>query len=372
MKFSILFLALLLFSFPLFGQDQIDKLIEEGIAYHDQKDYGKAIETYQKALAIDSLHPLANYEICFSYFLKGDYDNCIKHADVVLSTNNRHMLPAYVNKASALDNLGRQEESIELFKEALEKTEGHYLLFYNMGLTYYKMGKKIEAEACMIDAINKNPAHASSHWMLALIHDEQNHRAQTLLATHFFLFLEPNTSRSKVAFKLLKEKMAGGASKKEGESNTFNVSLSDEESEFGSIENSLTMMQATSMMFTDGNMTVEVKGGRKKKKGKKKKEREEESTKLAQEITEALFNEEALFAQNTKVFFELLGENKKDKSETIWWTFYTPLFYDIAQSEHMETYCNYISQSSSEKAANWVQNNPQKLEAFNEWLKSDD
>ena len=131
-------IAVVLFSTKIFAQSEIEAFVQEGIQYHDSGDYEKAIETYQKALKLDPKSTLINYEIALSYFTKGDHKEAIKYSDVVLKQNEDYLIPAYITKGSSLDMLGKTKESIKLFKKAIKKTDGHYLLHYNLGLNYFK------------------------------------------------------------------------------------------------------------------------------------------------------------------------------------------------------------------------------------------
>lgn len=69
--------------------------------------------------------------------------------------------------------------------------------------------------------------------------------------------------------------------------------------------------------------------------------------------------------------YKVLGELKEKKNKEIWWTFYTTFFYDLAKSEHLGTYCKYISQSVNENSQKWLTENDNKLMAFDTWLKSE-
>ena len=79
-------------------------------------------------------------------------------------------------------------------------------------------------------------------------------------------------------------------------------------------------------------------------------------------------SEDEMFIENTDSFFTILGELKEKKNKSIWWSFYTTFFYDLAKSEHLETYCKYISQSGNENSRKWLKENDNKLMEFDTWL----
>ncbi len=335
MKQQLLIFAFLCTTAFTFSQNSFDDYLSEGVQYHDNAEYDKAIQSYEKALELDPESALANYEIALSYFSKGDYEQTVKYSDIVLKQDEAYMLQTYLAKGSALDMLGKTKESIKLFKKALKKEEEHYLLYYNLGLNYYKINNLEEAEEHVINAIALNSNHPSSHLILANIHNQKGNAVQTLLATHYFLFLEPNSARSKVAYQMLQNNFGGNVSKDETKPNTINIMLSpNNDSQFGAVELMISMLEASKSL-----------------------EENEEKT------------DDEMFIENTESFFKVLGELKKNKNKEIWWTFYTTFFYDLAKSDHIATYCKYISQVSNENALNWLSENETKLDAFETWLK---
>lgn len=61
----------------------------------------------------------------------------------------------------------------------------------------------------------------------------------------------------------------------------------------------------------------------------------------------------------------------KDKKPNVINDIYIPLFIDIVQSQHLETFCYFISQSTSNDAATWLNNNPEKIKSFIIWLQGE-
>lgn len=335
---SVLLIVFTLLASRAFAQTSVEDLVREGIQYHDQGDYDKAIETYKKALEIDPNSALVHYEIALSYFTKGDYEKAIQYSDLVLEQNQDYLLQAYLTKGSALDYLGKTEESIQLFQKAIKETEGHYLLSYNLALNYYKINDLENAEEHVINALVLDPSHASSHLMLANIHSQRGNTVETLLASHFFLFIEPQSKRSPEAYQMLLKNFNGDVTRDEKDPKNITINVSpNTNSQFGAAELMLSMLAAS-------NTTEENK---------------EKS-------------EEELFVENTTSFFKILGELKKKKNTDIWWNLYVTFFYDLAQSEHMEAYCMYISQVGNKNAGKWLDENPDKLSAFDNWLQEEE
>lgn len=330
------FILSLVISISSLAQSSMENFVKEGIQYHDNGDYDKAIETYEKALEIDPNSTLVNYEIALSYFTKGAYKKAVEYSDVVLKQDKDFLLQAYVTKGSSLDMLGKTKESIKLFNKAIKKTKGHYLLYYNQGLNYYKINDLENAEENIIKAIELNPNHSSSHFILAHIHHHKGNSVQALLSSHYFLLLEPNSQRSLEAYSILQKNFGGNVSKDEEKPNTINILLSpNNDSQFGAAELMIGMLEASKSL----------------------------------EENEGKSNDD-MFVENTEKFFTILGELKKKKNKEIWWTFYTPFFYDLAKSEHLETYCKYITQIGNENSKKWIAENEKALNEFDKWLRN--
>ena len=321
----------------LYAQKDVQNLLDEGVAYHDNGQYDEAIAAYEAALKIEPKSALIHYEIALSHYAKSDYKKVLQYADVVLKQNGDYLVEAYLIKGSALDVMGKQKKAINLFQKGIEETEGHHLLHYNLALVHYNMNNLDDAEKNVIQAIYSYPHHATSHILLANIHSMKKNNVQALLAIHYFLFLEPDSRRSPPAYALLQKIFNGNVTKEDG-SNTMSITILnalDENNQFGTAELMLGMLEASK--------SIEKNEGK---------------------------SEDELFIQNTTAFFNILGELESGKDDSIWWEMYIPFFYELAQTEHMEAYCSYISQSANENAEQWMAKHEDKLVSFFEWLKT--
>lgn len=337
MKKLYLLIGFVLFPCFLSGQTNIDSLIKQGVYYHDAGEYDKAIDLYKQALNIDPNSDAANYEIAMTYMYAKDYENSIKYSDKVIELNKNNVLSAYITKGSSLDYLGKTDESIKIFEKALKKFDNNYLLYYNLGYDYYKIKNYVKAEEAFTNAIKLNASHASSHLLLGYLMSDQKRNIESLLCLHYFLFLEPNTERSKTAFRLLTEQFGGNVQPDKEKPNQINITLNTDQmdSEFGPANLMISLLQASKSTEENKNKT-----------------------------------EDQLFIENTKSLFNILGELKKKNNKGLWWDFYVPFFNDIANSDYIDTYCYYISQSSKDSAKDWLKNNNPKIVAFDQWLKN--
>ncbi|WP_299107681.1 tetratricopeptide repeat protein [uncultured Tenacibaculum sp.] len=320
------------------AQEDFNKLIEVGISNHDKGRYQDAIKYYKKALELKPESHLANYEISLSYMSLKDYKNAIKYSEKVLSKSKdeRLLLPAYVNKASALDMMGKTKKSIRIFEKAIKKLGGHYLLHFNLAVNYLKLNDLKNAEIHLQGAIKNNPFHTSSHFYLAKINDAQGNKVQALLASYYFLFIEPESIRAQEIYAILKKNIKAGVKKEDGKNITINLSSMGGDADFSAAELMLSMLEASRNLEENKGKT-----------------------------------DEEMFVENTKSFFGILGELKEDsKKEGFWWDFYVTFYDKLAKSEHMEAYCNFVTQMDL-KSKRWIDDNEEKMKSFLAWLEKE-
>ncbi len=332
MKQIILILQLILVaSGYTFGQNQeIEKLVQEGIEFHDKGDFDKAIKLYKKALSIDSVSSLANYEISMTYLATKEYSKAAIHSQKVLDLNGEHMLGAFITNGSALDMLGKPQEAIKIYERGLNNYK-HHLLFYNLAVTCLNCGEIEKAYDSAINAISIKPTHASSHFILSQVMEKKGSRMKSMLPLYYFLLIEPNSKRSSAAYGTLKKYMDSGVSRESETNINVNIPLSTDD-EFSPAELMVSLSKASNTL--EGN------------EGK---------------------SELELFAENNQSIFSILGELKK-KKKGFWWNFYVPFFSEIAKKDLTKVFSYYISQSEGENAINWLKDNGDQLEKFKVWI----
>lgn len=337
MKIQSLFSLILFCSLTFIANAQFTAkaFIEKGIALHDKGEYTEAIDQYEKALAIDPDSDLINYEIALSYYAMGNYKKSIKFSNKVLNGDSPHKLSAYITKGNSLDMLGKTKKSIKVFEKAIVETDGHYLLNYNLGVNYYKKYDFENAEKHAIGAAKFKRDHGSSHLMIANTNFAMANKVKAILSSHFFLLLEPDSHRSQEAYDILIQSFNANVSQSAVDDNSINIVLSDGTltKEFGMQDMMVSLMKAT-------NLSDENKGK----------------------------SDSELFIENNESLFLMLGESKDDSDTSVWYDLYIDFYYELVKSEHFETYMHYIQQSFKEESKIWLEQNQDKLKAYDIWL----
>jgi len=326
-------------STPVASNENQQRLITEGIALHDQKNYDAAISKYEEALKENPDNVLAIYEIGFSYFEKKDYKKSLEIAYRGARYKSELLPRFYVLAGNSLDNLGDSKKALEIYKSGIKISPNTSLLHLNLGITYKRLDKPEEARKSFKRAAALAPNYSSSHLHLGDLFYKGNYRVPAMLAMARFLVLEPNTERSDIAYRIFQEILGGSAraGDKPNEVNIF-VSLSDkkDEGDFGGVDMMLGLTKAAD--FTEEN------------KGKTK----------GQLAVEQL---ESLFAMMSEL------NDKENKSKFVW-KYYVPYFSEMKQKKYVEPFYYYISRRNDDpEVKKWLDGNFRRVNEFLNWSK---
>lgn len=321
-------------SMTIYAQNQLEQLLKEGIAYHDKGQYDKAIESYQKMLALDPNSAIAYYEISMSYMYAKQYDLAIEYSSKAVERGGRYSVPALVVKASSLSNLNRIDEAIELLEETIDTHEVDVMVYYNLAICYLRLNDLEKAERALVAGIYDNPLHASSHYMLAVVKESQQLHIESMLSAYFFLLLEQHSARSIKMLQLIEQGFEKGVSVSTKEKNVINLALDEGklDSKYGLVEMGLTLSAAVDI--------AEQKGQDKK-----------------------------AFCDRTTNFLDLLKVVKTENSTLleIDLVLYVPFFTAITEDE---VFCNYVYQTTPGGNLKWLNKNEKKVASFQEWIKT--
>ena len=180
-----------------------------GVNSHDQGDYQSAVNLYRQALELEPGHPVILYQIGFANIYLRDFAAALEMADLGITQAARRNLDSLIPnllglKASALNNMGRNEEAIDVHLQIIyQYEEATPFTYYNLGVSYYRIEKLDEAAAALKKGLLINPNHAGSNYLLGRISMEEASMTQALYAFCYFLLLEPNTERSAEAYDIM-------------------------------------------------------------------------------------------------------------------------------------------------------------------------
>ena len=232
--YAFLFALLFLISANLQAQTpELDNLLEEGIRLHDAGDFNGAIAKYDEMLEAEPENFGAQAEKSMSQFMARDYEKCIDLCEHIIKIHKEEesLYLVYTTLGNALDNAGKPQEAIDAYERGIEKFPDHYMLHFNLGVTYLREGETEKGIKSLVDDLRTNPHHPGGNYALGVALASQNKRSLALMALCRFMMLEVGTNRNALAFGLITEILGGNAEKTGRKSQTITLSMPPEEGE---------------------------------------------------------------------------------------------------------------------------------------------
>ncbi len=317
---------------PALTNQHEQAIIDEGIALHNQGKYEEAIAKYKQVLEKSPGNVLAMYEMAFSFFAAEKYDDALKTADEGARYKSRYLGKFYMLIGNSLDGLGKNDEAISAFRQALEVVNDDGMIHFNLAVTLVNTGKPNEARPHLKKSVQLNPTHITSHYALARVYFDQGYRIPGILSMLRFLSLEPKTQRSSKAIALLDENIEKGVESKSSQKVevTVNSDSPTDEGEFKGLELMISLITA----------------------GKYVKDKKEKTI-MEQRIE--LLND----------LFKAMGEEKGKGNFVV--ENYFPYFVDLQKNDLVATFTYYIYQSTNREAAAWIEQHENEIQAYVKW-----
>ena len=133
-----------------------------GVVYGARGMHDKAIEAYEKALAISPSYVKAHNNLGHAYFKTGKYYKAIDAFERALA-GNPHLVEAHNNLGSVYLRTGKYDKAIAAYEKALVSNPNVAAVYLNLGNTYYAKGMLEEAITHYKKAIAINPNFAEAY-----------------------------------------------------------------------------------------------------------------------------------------------------------------------------------------------------------------
>lgn len=350
-KFPTMKKIILVLMFPLlcnisFGQNkaEAEKLVEEGVAYHNKGKYEVAISKYNKALELDKDNLLALIEKSFSLLSLKKYNESINNCKraIAVHPKDKALPPAYIAYGIALDSSKRADKSLEIYDEGIKLFPDYYLFHFNKGITLSNLKMNKDALLCLQKSILLNPKHASSHNAIARLSNLYSMRVPSLLAFCRFLALEYQGKIAKENLASMLRIIDGNIQKSKTEPNTIIINPEIA----GGI---MTNEELQENMFTSEEVILTMNAVLGLNKMHKKK----------------------MDLKNFIRSFEALCISLKEKQRGnlgFFWKYYVPYFTEMKDKKWIETFA-YIAFSSTQdpEVVEWLKSNKSATDKFFEW-----
>src|SRR5437660_4342892 len=182
-------LAALFFVFWFWKQslagNEFARLMNTGKGYYEQGQAVKAIEAFQKAVALQPTHPDALLNLANACLLADRSDDAIKFAQQVLGMDSSSAAAGYIAGCANL-RLGRFEEAIKLLQQAKDIDKTVNAVSLQLGRAYLESGHFKEAADQFPEIIQFDPAYPSANFFLgqALLRQGRQEEARQALERH--------------------------------------------------------------------------------------------------------------------------------------------------------------------------------------------
>ena len=138
----------------------------KGLTYQDTDKYDKAIEQYDKSIALNPNSAQAFINRGAAKYSLDQHEDAIKDAikdfDKAIRLNPDHA-SAYLNRGAAKYSLDQHVEAIKDFDKAIRLNPDNTAAYNNRGYTKYSLGQHVEAIKDYDKAIRLNPDYAADY-----------------------------------------------------------------------------------------------------------------------------------------------------------------------------------------------------------------
>ena len=142
-----------------------------GVQFYNQREFSKAIQSYQKVIELDPTYIEAYNNLGIIYQEIGNFDRAFGAYQKSIEIN-----PQYEKGHNNLGILfylkGRNEEALEAFQKALAINSNNIESHINLGVLYKKQGQLNKAIESYQKALDINPFHREIHYNIALLYEQ--------------------------------------------------------------------------------------------------------------------------------------------------------------------------------------------------------
>jgi len=173
-----------------------------GTTKSPKQSIAKAMELFQKAIALDDTFAEAYSRLAFLYSMTRQYDKAIAEAEKAVALNpNSATAHFYLGKT--LHFAGRSQESIPEYKKAIRLNPippGAYA--WSLGLSYARTGQYEEALPWCEKAVRQEPNDLLAHIMMTVVYSWSGREEEARAQAAEVLRIQPKFSLENFAKKL--------------------------------------------------------------------------------------------------------------------------------------------------------------------------
>ena len=163
----------------------------QGIKYHENKEYNRAIVAYSKAIELDPDHHKAYHNRGLIYSSREDFDKALADFDMSIQLNPDDPVSYHV-RGKEYGSQRNFEKALADFNRAIFLNPNDEVFYRDRGLTYAVQEKYSQAIADFSQAIELNPNDARIHYIRGLSYAGQGSYDQALSNYNRAIELNPD------------------------------------------------------------------------------------------------------------------------------------------------------------------------------------
>ena len=145
--------------------DAVERLVNEGVQFHEQGLFDDAIAKYKQAEKKDPKNALVKYEMAFTYHAKRDLDKALSYAKAATKLKTENIDEnLYSLLGSIYDEKGMPDSALAIYREGFKKTPNSANIPYNATITYMRKNNADSAYAWIKRSINNTRTHEGSYY----------------------------------------------------------------------------------------------------------------------------------------------------------------------------------------------------------------
>jgi tetratricopeptide (TPR) repeat protein len=189
---------------------QESELISKAAAYHDKKQYNKAIAIYQSILKTNPGNATALYELALTYFKQQDFLSSLKYARLAAEIRSPFLENVYLLVGLNYERINQPEQAIKVYQFATRQFDASVDLHYQLATVYLALAQPGEAAEEFKKVIKLDPYHKDSHFQLGMAYYLHDYKTPAFFSLMTFLLLEPDSKRSSIAISQLEDIFKSG------------------------------------------------------------------------------------------------------------------------------------------------------------------
>ena len=141
----------------------------QGDIYKNLKNYSRAIESYNKAIAVNPKDATAFKNKGIMHYEKGEYNIAIENYDIAISVDSKYAT-AYNARGVAYYRLNNKDKAIENYTQASNLNPDYARAYNNRGMIYSEKGEYDKAIADYNKALEINPQYIDVYYNRARVY----------------------------------------------------------------------------------------------------------------------------------------------------------------------------------------------------------